>query len=368
MSKINELVQLGQSIWYDYIRRSFLVSGDMQGLIDKGLRGVTSNPSIFDKAITDSTDYDAQIRDLSEQDKPVEEIYESLALEDIAIAAEMLGAVYNETNGKDGYVSLEVSPELAHNTTQTIAEAKRLFEAVGRPNIMIKVPATAAGIPAITALIGSGVNVNVTLIFSIKNYKAVAAAYLSGLEELATGGPQVNGGHGISTVASVASFFVSRVDSAVDSELEKVGNKELQGKIAIANGKMAYLEFQNIFSGPRWENLLKKGARVQRPLWASTGTKNPLYPDTLYVDHLIGPYTVNTVPPDTLKGFLDHGVVTPTLTKGLESAEANLKQLAGLDIHLDMIAEKLQDDGVTAFAKSFESLLAGISEKRDRLR
>lgn len=305
MSKIKQLTQLGQSIWLDYIRRSFITTGGLKTLIDKGLRGVTSNPSIFEKAIAGSSDYDDELQQWVEENKTVEQIYEMLAVKDIALAADLLKPVYDATHGKDGYVSLEVNPELAHDTDKTIAEAIRLFEVLQRPNVMIKVPATAAGIPAITALIGAGVNVNVTLLFSVENYKFVAEAYLQGLEKLAVQGPSVSCGHGIDQIASVASFFVSRVDTAVDIELEKIGNAELQGKIAIANAKVAYEEFQNIFRGPRWEKLTAKGARIQRLLWGSTGTKNPLYPDTFYVDQLIGPDTVNTLPPSTLNSFLD---------------------------------------------------------------
>ncbi len=367
MSKIRELTQLGQSIWYDYIRRSFLTSGELETLIDKGLRGVTSNPSIFERAIAGSADYDGDMKKLVGDGKSTEEIYETLALKDIALAADQFRAVYDETNGTDGYVSLEVNPRLAHDTEKTISEAKRLFEALQRPNIMIKVPATTAGIPAITELIGACVNVNVTLIFGLESYKAVANAYLKGLEKLAADGPSVHGGHGIDKVASVASFFVSRVDSAVDLELEKIGNDGLQGKIAIANARLAYKEFQNIFSGPRWENLAAKGAHVQRPLWASTGTKNPIYADTLYVDQLIGPYTVNTLPPSTLNSFLDHGTVSQTLTNGVEEAASQIDQLRALGIDLGYVTKKLQDDGVKAFAESFDSLMGSISEKRDRL-
>lgn len=367
MSKLHELAQLGQSIWYDYIRRSFIASGEFQELIDKGLRGVTSNPSIFEKAIAGSADYDDDLRQLVKEDKSVDRIYEVLALKDISLAADLLRPVYDKTNGLDGYVSLEVSPLLAHDTQKTISEAKRLFEALHRPNIMIKVPATPAGIPSTTELIGAGVNVNVTLIFGLENYKAVADAYLKGLERLSSEGPSVVGGHKLDSIASVASFFVSRVDSAVDQALERKDHKELQGKIAIANAKAAYIEFQRIFSGTRWEDLAKKGARAQRPLWASTGTKNPLYADTLYMEQLIGPETVNTVPPATLNSFLDHGTISPTLTSGVEEATSQLDQIKALGIDLSEITEELQNDGVKTFAKSFDSLMESISEKRDRL-
>jgi transaldolase/glucose-6-phosphate isomerase len=367
MSKLHELAQLGQSIWYDYIRRSFITSGECQELIEKGLRGVTSNPSIFEKAIAGSADYDDDLKQLVKEDKSVPKIYEVLVLEDISMAADLLGPVYDKTKGLDGYVSLEVSPLLAHDTNKTISEAKRLFEALHRPNVMIKVPATPAGIPAITELIGAGVNVNVTLIFGLENYRAVADAYLKGLEKLSSEGPSVGGGHTVERIASVASFFVSRVDSAVDLELEGKQHKELQGKIAIANAKAAYVEFRKIFSDNRWKDLASKGARVQRPLWASTGTKNPLYADTLYMEQLIGPETVNTLPPATLNSFLDHGIISPTLISGMEDATSQLNQLKTLGIDLSEITKELQNKGVTAFAKSFDSLMKSISEKRDRL-
>jgi transaldolase/glucose-6-phosphate isomerase len=361
MTKLHQLTDLGQAIWLDYIRRSFITSGDLQALIDEGLRGVTSNPTIFEKAIAGSTDYDDALYRLVEEGKTVEEIYEALVLDDIRRAADLLRPVYDQTDGADGYVSLEVSPTLAHDTKGTVVEARRFFAALDRPNVMIKVPATPAGIPAIEILIGEGINVNVTLMFSLAHYEAVAEAYIAGLEKLAADGGD------LSKVASVASFFVSRVDTAVDRALEAIGTPQavaLQGKIAIANAKVAYARFKEVFSGQRWERLAAQGARVQRPLWASTSAKNPLYPDTLYVDGLIGPDTVNTVPPATLNAFRDHGTVALTLEAGLEEARAQLAQL-GAD--LDAITQKLQDDGVAAFAKSFESLMATIAEKREQL-
>ncbi len=358
MAKLHELAKLGQSIWYDYIRRAFLTPRELGVLIEQGLRGVTSNPSIFEKAIAGSADYDKDLQRLVQADKSVDALYEVLALEDIRRAADLLRPVYDATNGLDGYVSLEVSPKLAHDTNGTIAEAQRLFKALNQPNVMIKVPATPEGIPAITALIAQGLNVNVTLIFSNEVYKTVAGAYIAGLEKL---------GGDLGKVASVASFFVSRIDSAVDSLLAAKGNTALQGKIAIANAKMAYAAFKQIFSGPRWEKLAAKKAQVQRPLWASTGTKNPQYPDTLYVDTLIGPQTVNTVPPATLNAFLDHGKVALTLETGVEEAKTQLAQLKALDIDFNAITKKLLDEGVIAFVKSFEGLMASIAEKRDRL-
>ena len=363
MSKLIELEKMGQSIWLDYIQRSLLNSGDLKKMVDFGLRGVTSNPAIFEKAIAGSNDYDDDLKQLVNTDGSIEQIYEALAIKDITLATDTLRDVYESTNGKDGYVSLEVSPELAYETEKTVAEAKRLFETVNRPNVMIKVPATTEGLPAITELIGCGVNVNVTLIFSLQNYKAVAEAYQAGLEQLAANGPNVLGGHAIDRVASVASFFVSRVDTAVDMELEKVGNTELLGKIAVANSKIAYAEYKNIIQQPRWQKLAAQGAQVQRVLWASTSTKNPAYPDNLYVDELIGPDTVNTLPPATLDSFMDHGQVAETLTRGLEEAQRQVDQLAVLGIDLNAVTHKLQDDGVVAFAKPFAKLLESIAEK-----
>ncbi|MFQ5342534.1 MAG: bifunctional transaldolase/phosoglucose isomerase [Anaerolineae bacterium] len=394
MTKLRELAGLGQAIWFDYIRRSFITSGELQRLIDDGLRGVTSNPSIFEKAIAGSTDYDEDLHRLVDEGKTVEEIYEALALDDISRAADLLRPVYDQTDGADGYVSLEVSPTLAHDTEGTVAEARRLFATLGRPNVMIKVPATPAGIPAIETLIGEGINVNVTLMFSLAHYDAVAEAYLAGLEKLAAAssrGPARGAGGDLSRVASVASFFVSRVDTAVDRALDEArsgdqpqqqrnlqspipnlqypisNTQSLQGKIAVANAKIAYARFRQVFSGARWQKLAAQGARVQRPLWASTSTKNPLYPDTLYVDALIGPDTVNTVPPATLNAFFDHGAVASTLEAGLNEAREQLAQLAEIGIDLDAITQQLQDNGVAGFAKSFETLMASIAEKRERL-
>ena len=286
-----------------------------------------------------------------------------LALDDIQKAADLLRPLYDESGGDDGYVSLEVSPTLAADTEGTIADAKRLFAALDRPNVMIKIPATPAGIPAIESVISAGINV--TLIFSLSHYEAVAEAYLTGLEKLAASGS--NEGSEVSRVASVASFFISRVDSAVDADLEKVGNTDLLGKIAVDNAKVAYARFRQLFSGERWQALAEKGARVQRPLWASTGAKNPSYPDTLYVDSLIGPDMVNTLPPATLQAFMDHGQVAATIEPDVGDARARLAKLAQLDIDLEAITQKLQDDGVAAFAQAFESLMASIAGKREKL-
>jgi len=361
MTKLHELAELGQAIWLDYISRSLIGSGELQELVDQGLRGVTSNPSIFEKAIAGSGDYDEDLNRLVRDGKSKAEIYEDLAMADIRNAADVLRPVYEKSGGADGFVSLEVNPALAHDTEATIAEARRLFASLERPNVMIKVPATAAGIPAIEILIGEGVNVNVTLIFSLEQYEAVATAYIAGLEKLALAGGDVG------KVASVASFFISRVDTAVDKALEEVGNTEIQGKIAIDNAKIAYDRFKEIFSSEGWEKLAAKGAKVQRPLWASTSSKTPAYPDTLYVDNLIGPDTVNTLPPATLDDFLDHGTVAATVETDVDGARMRMAELTKLGIDLDAITNKVLDEGVAAFAKSFEGLIASIAEKRRRL-
>jgi transaldolase len=362
MNKIQEIQDLGQSVWLDNIHRKMLEKGGLQNLIDKGVSGVTSNPSIFEKAIAGSSDYDDQLVALLDQEASIIEIYEALVLRDIGMAADTLKEVYDRTNGADGYVSLEVSPELADDTDGTVDEAKRYFTLLNRPNIMIKVPATEAGIPAIEALIATGVNVNVTLIFALTNYEDIAQAYIKGLEHAA------NAGIALQEIASVASFFVSRVDTAVDTLLDEIGNKELQGKLAIANAKLAYRRFKQIFNGSAWDHLEQMGARVQRPLWASTSTKNPAYPDTLYVDELIGPSTVNTVPPTTLDSYLEHGKVELTLEEDIGAAEDQFNQIRDLGIDFNAVTQKLQEDGVKAFAKSYRNLIAAINDKCERMR
>ena len=361
MSQLKQLANSGQSIWYDYIQRSLITTGELQKLIDDGLRGITSNPTIFEKAIAGSSDYDSALNDLVKANKSIDEIYEALVLEDIGRTADLFRDVYETTAGLDGYVSLEVNPGLAYDADGTIKEAVRLFTTLKRPNVMIKVPATQQGMTAITELISHGINVNATLMFSMDHYLNVTNAYLTGLERLLE-----NGGDLIK-VASVASFFVSRVDTAVDKTLEELGNKELQGKIAVANSKLVYQKFLEIFNGPRWETLANHGARVQRVLWASTSTKNPNYPDTLYVNNLIGKNTVNTLPPATLTAFRDHGKISATIDQGLQEAKAQISKLSELGIDLNAITEKLQKDGVAAFADSFQKLLNAITEKRDQL-
>jgi len=361
MNPLKDLLAQGQSIWLDYISRQLIRSGELERLVQEdGLRGVTSNPTIFEKAIGGSADYDDAFRDMLARDAncTTGQLYERLAIEDIQAAADVLRPVYDESGGADGYVSLEVSPHLARDTQATIAEAKRLKAAVGRPNVMIKVPATPQGIPAIEELIGSGVNVNVTLMFSMSHYEAVARAYIKGLER----SPEP------ARVASVASFFVSRVDTMVDRALESLGTaeaKSLLGKIAIANSKIVYQRFLDIFHGEGFVALRQRGARVQRPLWASTGTKNPAYSDILYVENLIGRETVNTLPLETLNAFRDHGLVPgETVRDGLDEAAAALARLKAVGIDLNVIAEKLQQDGVAAFANSFDQLMATLEKKR----
>jgi transaldolase len=369
MTKMHEVAELGQSIWLDFIRRSFITSGKLQELIDAGLRGITSNPSIFEKAIVDSTDYDAQLQSLVEEGQPVDAIYQALVIEDIQRAADLLRPVYDRTAGGDGYVSLEANPELAHDTQGTIDEVRHLCGAVDRPNVMFKVPATGQGMPAIRTLIGEGININVTLIFGLDQYEEVAEAYVSGLERLAESTAGGAAGASLAGVASVASFFVSRVDTLVDKQLESLSpdGQSLKGKIAIANAKVAYARFRHIFSGERWDNLARRGARVQRVLWGSTSTKNPAYSDTYYVDNLIGPDTVNTIPLETLQAFLDHGTVATPLESGLDEARQQLDWLSELGVDLDRVTQKLLDDGVQAFANAFSGLMSSIASRRDQM-
>ena len=364
MNSLKELREQGQSIWLDFIRRNLLRSGELKRMVEEdGLGGVTSNPTIFEKAMAGSTDYDDALREILAADPQIEigKLYERLAIEDIQQTADVLRPVYDATRGDDGYVSLEVSPHLAHDTAGTIQEAKRLRAAVDRPNVMIKVPATPAGIPAIEELIAEGININVTLMFSMDHYEAVARAYAKGLERAADP----------SKIASVASFFVSRVDTMVDKALEANGTPEakaLLGKIAIANSKLVYRRFLEVFHGEGFAALRQRGARVQRPLWASTGTKNPAYSDVLYVENLIGPETVNTLPPETLNAFRDHGKVPgPTVKENLAEAEEALGRLSQLGINLNAVTEKLQEDGVSAFAASFDQLMAALEKKRQAM-
>ena len=362
-----QVQHLGQSMWYDNVRRGLLTSGEMGRLIDMGVSGVTSNPTILEKAIAGSTDYDDALLALIRDGKTVIETYEALAIEDIRATADLLRPVYDRTDGADGYASLEVSPNLAHDTDGTVDEARRLHGTLDRPNVMIKVPATPEGIPAIRRLIGEGINVNVTLIFSLEVYRQVREAYLSGLENLSKEDGQVG------EVASVASFFVSRVDTAVDALLEeriRLGQNEVKallGKAAVANAKLAYRDFQDTFQSKRFSQLGAERARVQRPLWASTGTKNPAYSDLLYVESLMGKDTVNTLPPATLTAFLEHGVAKATIEQEVHEAQQTLEALVAAEVSMEQVTDKLLADGVKAFADSFDKLLDNIREKRAKL-
>ena len=366
-NSLQRLQALGQSVWFDNIRRGFIKSGELQRLVDLGVSGLTSNPSIFEKAITGSSDYDEALLDLALAGNSATEIFESLAIEDIRDAADLLLPVYERTAGADGFASIEVSPHLANDTKGTVAEGHRLFATLQRPNVMIKVPATPAGIPAIRHLISDGINVNVTLIFSLDAYTEVREAYVSGLEEL-----ELAGGDS-SCVSSVASFFVSRIDASVEGKLDELiasGNRELKGlmgKAAIANAKMAYRDFVQTFGNDRFAALETAGARVQRPLWASTSTKNPEYSDVLYVDELIGPNTVNTLPDVTLHAFLEHGNPSTTIGRDLDEAERTMQALEDAGISMSQVTSKLLEDGVRSFADSYDALIANIEDKRARL-
>ncbi len=370
----NPLVQLhslGQSVWLDQMRRSLLTTGELKGLIDNdGLRGLTSNPTIFERAISGSKDYAEQLGQLARAGSNVSHIYEEIVVQDIAGAADTFRGVYDANNGSDGFVSLEVSPLLAHETRATIEEAKKLFARLNRPNVMIKVPGTPAGLPAIEELIASGLNINVTLIFAVEVYEKVADAYITGLERRAAAGQPVD------RIGSVASFFVSRIDSMVDKQLGQLAEKAtdeqqrqringLMGRAAIANAKLAYESFNRIFDSERFAALKTKGARVQRPLWASTSTKNPAYPDTMYVDTLIGRDTVNTVPPQTLDAFRDHGKVAPTLESGLDEAHHTFDELKAVGVDMKAVTDKLTEEGVKSFSDSFEELIKVIEARRD---
>ncbi|MGA9319538.1 MAG: bifunctional transaldolase/phosoglucose isomerase [Xanthobacteraceae bacterium] len=368
MNPLQQLAACGQSPWLDYLKRSLIRNGELQALIDRdGLKGLTSNPSIFEKAIAESDDYaGAMAQYLKGADHGVSDIYEHLAIADIQAAADILRPVYDQTQRRDGYVSLECSPYLANDTKATIGEATRLWAAVNRPNLMVKVPATPAGIPAVRELIGRGLNINITLLFAVSVYEDVVEAYISGLENLTRAGGDV------SKVASVASFFVSRIDTAVDKRLDKLSDKgsadRLRGKVAIANAKLAYARYQALFSGQRWQKLAAAGAKTQRLLWASTSTKNPNYKDTLYVEALVGRDTVNTIPPATMDAFRDHGKVSPdAIEQDVEGARAMLADLERGGISLKAITEELTVEGVQQFADAFDKLFATIARRRRSL-
>src|SRR5580704_2905453 len=374
MNPLKALQDHGQAVWLDFLSRGFIAKGGLKKLVDDdGLRGVTSNPSIFEQAIGHSDEYDDAIgRMLKAQDRGVGEIFEQLAIEDIKHATDVLRPVYDATKGADGYVSIEVSPYLAKNTEATIAEAKHLWQQIGRKNLMIKVPGTQEGLPAIRDLIASGINVNITLLFAQAVYEQVVEAYLSGLEVLAAKGGD------ISKIASVASFFVSRIDTAVDKLIddkiaksndpdEKARLTALKGKIAIANAKMAYQRYKRLFGGERWKKLADKGARPQRLLWASTGTKNKAYSDVLYVEELIGSDTVNTIPTATMDAFRDHGKVRDTLDANVADAKRALDDLAHAGISLDAVTDKLVEDGVRLFAEAADKLFGAVAKKRSKI-
>jgi transaldolase len=369
---LHQLLDQGQSPWIDNITRDMLEDGTLQRLVDQGIVGLTSNPTIFQKAIASSSSYDDELQKLTRENKSVQEIFDDLVLDDIGNAADVLRPVYDRMNGKDGFVSIEVPPNLSADTDATLQEVRRLFNYLGRPNVFVKVPGTPEGIPAFQQAISEGININVTLLFSLESYRQVAEAYIAGLEQRANSGQPIDG------IASVASFFVSRVDTAVDKKLDAMiaeagagprakGLEGLKGKAAIANAKMAYEAFEQIFSGSRWDALASKGANVQRCLWASTSTKNPAYRDVLYVEQLIGPHTVDTMPDSTIEAFLDHGVAERTLDRDVDLARQELQTLEEFGISMDEVTHQLQVDGVKSFTDSFNDMLETISNKREQL-
>jgi transaldolase len=358
-SRLHELEEHGVSVWMDSLSREMLETGELKRLIEEdAVVGVTSNPTIFQKALAEAEWYDEQLRAELERSDDTREVFFSLAIEDIKRACDVLRPVWERTNGIDGFVSLEVDPDLAYERTATYEQARELTEKVGRKNLCVKIPATEPGVGAIEDSIAAGRPINVTLIFGLDRYSAVAEAYVRGVERLvADGGDPAQ-------VISVASFFVSRVDTEADRRLDELGRQDLQGKLAVANAKLAYERYQAIFSGPRWEPLAAAGARPQRCLWASTSTKNPAYRDVLYVEELIGPDTVNTMPLETVQAFQDHGVVRDTLTEGVEEAHALLGELAAAGVDYDDVTDTLEREGVQKFSESFAHLLEGIDVKR----
>ena len=366
MTKLQELfTTCGQSPWLDNLSRDAIRGGSLQAWLDKGVRGVTSNPSIFQKAMTAGDAYDAQLRSLVQGGASTEDAYWTMAMDDIRDALAVLRPIFDQSGGNDGFVSLEVAASLARDTEATTNDAIRFHDEIALPNLMVKIPATAEGVPAIRDVIATGRNINVTLIFDLARYDAVMDAYLTGLETLAATGAD------ISKVRSVGSFFVSRVDVEVDRRLEAIGTDAalaLRGKAAVAQAKLAYRAFQETFSGPRWEALAAKGAAVQRPLWASTSTKNPAYPKTLYVDTLVGPDTVNTMPEATLEAFEEVGTVARTADEGVDEAKATWQALTDVGIDLDDVGEVLEEEGVAAFVKAFEELLSSLDQKATAFR
>jgi transaldolase len=357
---LQQLNDHGQSVWVDYLSRSFIEAGELAALVEDGVHGVTSNPTIFQGAIADGDAYDEQLREVLQTESEPKEIFLALAARDIRAACDVLRPVHD--SGGDGWVSLEVDPNLAHDTQGTIDEAKRLSQLVDKPNLFVKIPATKDGLPAIEESIASGIPINVTLIFSLERHREVAEAYLRGLQRL------VEGGGDPSRIASVASFFVSRVDTEADKRLDEIGgHDELKGKLAIANARLAYQTYKEVFSGSDWEALEAKGASAQRCLWASTSTKNPDYRDVMYVEELIGPETVNTMPRETIEAFQDHGAVEETIEKDLDGARKLLEDLEAAGVHYDDVVAVLEKEGVEKFAKSFQELFSDVEDKRDRL-
>jgi transaldolase len=357
--------EFGQSPWLDNLKRGYLTSGQLAKLRDGGIRGLTSNPTIFQKAIADSADYDAQYRQIAAAAGPVVDDYWALVTQDINGACDVFEPVYDSSGGGDGFVSVEVAPALAHDSAGTEAAARHLHTTIARRNLMVKIPATAEGIAPIQTMLSEGRNINITLIFSLDRYQAVMEAYISGLETYAQ-----TAGADLSKVASVASFFISRVDTEVDRRLDAIGTPEalaLRGKAAVAQGKLAYRQFRETFSGPRWQALADQGARVQRPLWASTSTKNKAYPDTLYVDELIGPDTVNTLPDATIEAFADHGTLARRVDADLDAADAAWQGLADVGVDMDDVAAVLEREGVSSFEKSFDELLTTLEAKSAEL-
>jgi len=357
------LGELGQSPWYDYITRELVTGGALERLIrEDGLLGMTSNPTIFEKAVAGSSLYDEDIRALSGEGRDAKAVFEALAVADVQAACDLFRPVYDRTGGHDGLVSLEVDPTLAHDSEGTLAEARQLWAAVNRPNAMIKIPGTLAGLPAVTRALAEGINVNVTLLFSVARYRQVIEAFLAGLEQRAAAGGALD------RVASVASFFVSRLDGKVDGLLDQIApHHALRGTAAIANACHAYAAFQQAFAGPRWDALAAKGARVQRPLWASTSTKDPAYPDVYYVEALIGPDTVNTLPPATFDAYRHHGTPAVRIHGGVDRCQAQLTALREAGIDLDEITRALEAEGVASFTTSYQQLIAGIESKAGAL-
>jgi transaldolase len=362
-SRLHRLAEYGQSVWIDFLSRDLIRNGELERRMrDDAVVGVTSNPTIFQKAISSGAAYDEQLREVLEEERDPKEIFLRLAIKDVEDALDLLRPVWDEGSGQDGYVSLEVDPNLASDTAGTIEEAQRLHETIDRPNLFVKIPATKAGLPAIEEMIARGRSINVTLIFSLERYAEVAEAYIRGLERL------VEAGGDPGTVASVASFFVSRVDTETDRRLDEIGgHDELKGKLAIANAKLAYQRYKEIFAGDRWEALSSKGATTQRCLWASTSTKNPAYRDVMYVEELIGPKTVNTMPDETIEAFQEHGEVAPTLEQGIDEAKRVFEQVQQAGVDYAYVTDTLEREGVEKFADSFAELLEGIRAKSGEL-